>query len=81
MNRIYHMARKINEVGGVSALCFKSPRAINLAISCWTIHPWAVTCPKCAKLLRERVLPTPTDSTDTEDEAVDLDEPEGFGNG
>ena len=48
----YHMAAKINSEGGVSALCFARPRAIDLRRATWTLRLEAVTCPKCMAILR-----------------------------
>jgi hypothetical protein len=45
--RRIHLATLIDERGKVSALCFRSPRAINLKRATWTIRDDAVTCPKC----------------------------------
>jgi hypothetical protein len=42
-----HMAYQVNEKGGVTALCFLSPRAINLKVATWTNREEDVTCPKC----------------------------------
>lgn len=50
----YHMADKVNGRGGVSALCFKVPRAVSLTVARWTTSEDAVTCPKCLKLLEAR---------------------------
>ena len=49
--RAYHRATKIRNDGSVSALCFKSPRAIDMRRATWTIRDEAVTCPKCARIL------------------------------
>lgn len=46
-----HFASKVNEDGGVSALCFTTLRSINLRRASWTIRPLAVTCPKCKRLM------------------------------
>ena len=51
--KVYHLAQKFREDGAVSALCFKSPRPINLKIALWTVRPEAVTCPKCKRAIRE----------------------------
>lgn len=45
--KIYHMAAQINDEGHVSALCFASPRKIDLSKASWSIRWVAVTCPKC----------------------------------
>lgn len=42
-----HFAAKIRPDGAVSALCSKTPRAINLNVSSWTLRREAVTCRKC----------------------------------
>lgn len=49
--KVYHFANLFNERGGVSALCFKSPRSINLRRALWTVIPQYVTCAKCIKAL------------------------------
>lgn len=49
--KIYHMASKINQNGGVSALCFKKLKPINLSVASWTNRRTAVTCPKCLRIL------------------------------
>lgn len=36
---------------GVSALCFKRPRAINLRVASWSNRVEAVTCKKCLAIL------------------------------
>lgn len=46
-----HYAACVSEKGGVSALCFSRPRAINLQIATWTVREAAVTCKKCRDLL------------------------------
>ena len=47
-NRLVHLAKLISEAG-VSALCFKKPRAIDMTRDTWTTDPSSVTCPKCRK--------------------------------
>jgi len=49
--KTYHMADKVNPQGGVSALCFEKPRAIDLIRALWTNRAEAVTCKKCLKIL------------------------------
>jgi hypothetical protein len=49
--RFYHFAAKVNASGGVSALCFVRPLAINLRRASWTLRREAVTCAKCQQLL------------------------------
>ena len=52
---LYHRAAKINEIGLVSALCYKTPHAIPLGKrQSWTIRDEAVTCAKCRGLIRQR---------------------------
>jgi hypothetical protein len=57
---IYHFFDKVNQRGGVSALCFRRPRAMSLQRRgklqirhSWTLRKDAVTCPKCRRLLQE----------------------------
>jgi len=52
--RIIHKADKINQGGGVSALCYGVPRAINLQSATWTTSDSSVSCPKCLKAMKER---------------------------
>lgn len=49
--KLYHYAAKINDKGQVSALCFKSPKAIDLSRALWTNRVKAVTCLKCKAAL------------------------------
>lgn len=49
---IYHKASMIHPNGGVSALCFSRPLAINLRKASWTIRNEAVTCTKCLALMK-----------------------------
>ena len=49
--RIRHMADKIREDGAVSAVCFLTPRAIDMRRATWTNRAEAVTCPKCIKAM------------------------------
>lgn len=59
--RIYHRGSLINQRGGVSALCFSKPRAINLKQAMWTNRDEAVTCPKCLAIIKARAqTPQPT---------------------
>ena len=51
MSKTYHFADKVNSHGEVSALCFKTFRAINLKLASWTLRRTDVTCRKCRKLL------------------------------
>jgi hypothetical protein len=54
-SKIYHRGDKINQRGGVSALCFVKPKAINLQKATWTNRDEAVTCPKCLAILKARL--------------------------
>ena len=49
--RMRHLANKINPKGGVSALCFANPRAIDMKRATWVMNNDAVTCPKCLALI------------------------------
>jgi len=53
--KLYHMADKVNQRGGVSALCFAKPKAIDLTRALWTNRKEAVTCKKCLAILTEKV--------------------------
>jgi hypothetical protein len=53
--KIRHRAKLISKNGGVSPLCAKRPKKINLAKESWTIRDEAVTCPKCKALLASRL--------------------------
>ncbi len=47
-----HRGALINQRGGVSALCFVRPRAINLKSATWTNRDEAVTCKKCLAAMK-----------------------------
>ncbi len=49
----YHMASKVAQHGGVSALCFVKPRSIDLGRASWTNRPEAVTCIKCLRAMKK----------------------------
>lgn len=51
--KIYHRAHLVSSKG-VSALCFKRPRSINLRQAMWTNRDEAVTCKKCLAMITER---------------------------
>lgn len=53
LGRIRHRADKINEQGGVSALCFSRPRAIDMNRASWVMGDDGVTCPKCLALMKK----------------------------
>ena len=48
--KVIHLWKHINDRGGVSALCFKRPRSIDLRRASWTNRREAVTCRKCVKI-------------------------------
>ncbi len=50
--RICHLARSIRADGAVSAMCFTRPRAIDMTRATWTINRKAVTCSKCAEIIK-----------------------------
>lgn len=52
--KLYHKAAALREDGAVTALCFSSPRPIDLKVALWTIRDDAVTCPRCRKALAEK---------------------------
>lgn len=52
--RVRHRGDKINQRGGVSALCFSKPRAIDMKRATWVMNDDAVTCPKCRALILAR---------------------------
>ena len=56
-SRPVHRAAKINGDGNVSPLCAKTPRAINLRMATWTLRDDAVTCPRCAALIKSAQKP------------------------
>jgi hypothetical protein len=45
--QLVHFAHLIAPDGGVSPLCAKAPRRINVKRATWTNRPGAVTCPRC----------------------------------
>ena len=49
--KLYHMASRVNEQGGVSALCYTQKRSIDLRRASWVLRPEWVTCPRCKRLL------------------------------
>lgn len=56
MPRIYHRAALVSDKG-VSALCYKRPRAIDMrpeSGQTWTTDDTAVTCPKCIVAIKAR---------------------------
>jgi hypothetical protein len=49
--KVRHKAGLMDSRGQVSALCFPTPRSINLKRETWTLRDVAVTCPKCLEAL------------------------------
>ena len=48
---VYHIAKHIRADGAVSALCYKTPRPINLKRGqSWVLEAKRATCPKCRKI-------------------------------
>jgi hypothetical protein len=52
--RIKHRGHLVNGRGGVSALCFKRPRAIDMSRATWVGRDDTVTCRKCLAIIGER---------------------------
>lgn len=52
--RMRHRGDKVNPAGGVSALCFSTPKPINMKRESWTTSDAGVTCPKCRALIEAR---------------------------
>ncbi len=48
----YHLGIFFRDDGGVTALCFRRLRKIDLTRASWTLIDEAVTCKKCLKLLK-----------------------------
>lgn len=56
---VYHIAKHFILGGGVSALCYKRPRAIPLNRGqSWVLEAERATCPKCRKLARSTAQST-----------------------
>ncbi len=49
--KTYHMAGKVSVAGGVSALCFRVPKPIDLKAALWTLSAKAAACRRCLKVL------------------------------
>lgn len=49
--KVCHKAKLVWPGGGVSPLCAKKPRKINLKRETWTVNDRFVTCKKCLKKL------------------------------
>ena len=54
--RMRHRGDTINDKGRVSALCFPTPRAIDMKRATWVMSDDAVTCPKCRALILARSM-------------------------
>lgn len=52
--RMRHRGDKIDQCGRVSALCFTTPRAIDMKRATWVMNDDGVTCPKCRALILAR---------------------------
>ena len=55
--KVRHRAGLMRDDGAVSALCFKTPHAINLKRATWTNRDEAVTCQKCLAVIARKVSP------------------------
>lgn len=55
--RVRHRGDKIDQHGRVSALCFPTPRAIDMKRATWVMNDEGVTCPKCRALIEQRAIP------------------------
>lgn len=53
MGKIIHMAKLIDDRGGVSAVCYATSHPIDLKTASWTLRPDAVTCSRCLAAIRE----------------------------
>lgn len=62
MPRTIHMASKTSELG-VSALCFATPRAIDMKRATWTLIEKAVSCAKCKRKLNDAARAADEDKT------------------
>lgn len=54
--RMRHRGDQIDARGRVSALCFQTPRAINMKRATWVMTDDGVTCPKCLALISRRAI-------------------------
>jgi len=50
--RKVHMAKLVSDKGGISPLCVKRPRKLNLKREGWTLTKRFVTCEKCKAALK-----------------------------
>ena len=60
--RLVHRGDKIRADGAVSAMCFSTPRAIDLGRASWTNRDEAVTCKKCLLLIAAKKTPNEDDA-------------------
>jgi len=60
--RVRHRGALVNSGGGVSALCFKTPRAIDMKRASWTLIDSGVTCLKCLALIAARTATNTSES-------------------
>lgn len=57
--KVYHIAGALSTTGHVSALCYKSQRAIPQGRGqSWVLEPERATCPKCRQVARYAGLST-----------------------
>jgi hypothetical protein len=54
MTKLYHYGKRIRADGAVSALCYDTPRKIDLGKASWVLRKNAVTCAKCISLLEKK---------------------------
>jgi hypothetical protein len=52
--KVIHRADRVNAAGGVSALCFRQPKPIDLKVGSWTLVDKAVTCRRCRAAIAAR---------------------------
>lgn len=52
--RVRHRGALVNAKGGVSALCFKTQRAIDMKRASWTLIDSGVTCAKCRSAIARK---------------------------
>lgn len=53
-SKIIHRGTMVDPDGNVSALCFRTPHAIDLRKASWTTRDEAVTCSKCQLVMKHR---------------------------
>jgi hypothetical protein len=57
MAKIYHRAKHIRDDGKVSALCYKTPRPIDLGRESWVLEDDRVTCSRCLRAIAAAAVP------------------------